>query len=368
MTTTTHKKGGVGFKRWIVLVLLIAGGVLGFGVGGVYKPISPVVVIPGEEIWPGVALIPGVLPFTNTMLATLVSDVLLLLLGFGAYRFVKSGKLVPSGMYNAFEALVEWLWNSTESAAGKWAKGIFPFVATIFFIVFISNLSKLVPGYEAIGWLKEAHTKGYAAVPFGPITVLDANQPLEAGHTTETPATDGHAAPEGDTHAAPAEGEHAATTGGCAPDVPCEVVPFLRGAATDLNFTFALAITVMLMVQVFGVRALGIGYFTKFINVGGLISKPGFGLIDFGVGLLELVSEFSKILSFSFRLFGNIFAGTLLLSILGTLTVIVLPPGLYLFEMFFGAIQAYVFAMLTLVFMSQATVSHHGGEHAEAHH
>ena len=97
-----------------------------------------------------------------------------------------------------------------------------------------------------------------------------------------------------------------------------------------------------------------------------MISGGIFGLIDFAVGFLELILEFAKILSFSFRLFGNIFAGVLLLSILGALLPIVLPPGLYLFEIFFGAIQAYVFFLLATVFMNMATVGH-GADHEEAH-
>jgi F-type H+-transporting ATPase subunit a len=124
----------------------------------------------------------------------------------------------------------------------------------------------------------------------------------------------------------------------------------------------------VLAVEYFGFRALGLGYLGKFFNFGGMINKPVFGVIDAGVGLLELVSEISKIISFAFRLFGNMFAGTLLLSILGALTVAVVPSFLYVLELFVGAIQAYVFGMLTLVFMSQAVVGHGGGhdEHAEA--
>jgi len=98
------------------------------------------------------------------------------------------------------------------------------------------------------------------------------------------------------------------------------------------------------------------------------VSGGIFGLINFAVGFLELLLEFIKIISFSFRLFGNIFAGALLLSILGALLPVVLPPGLYLFEIFFGLIQAYVFYLLATVFMSMALVSHHGEEHAEAGH
>jgi F-type H+-transporting ATPase subunit a len=117
------------------------------------------------------------------------------------------------------------------------------------------------------------------------------------------------------------------------------------------------------MTQFFGFSALGPGYLQKFFNTKTMFSVPMFGVIDFAVGLLELVSEFAKILSFGFRLFGNIFAGTLLLSILGALTAVVVPSALYGLETFVGAIQAYVFSMLALVFMSQATISHGGEDH-----
>jgi F-type H+-transporting ATPase subunit a len=93
-----------------------------------------------------------------------------------------------------------------------------------------------------------------------------------------------------------------------------------------------------------------------------LVSGGIFGLINFVVGILEIVLEFAKILSFTFRLFGNIFAGVLLLSILGALLPVILPPGLYIFEVFFGAIQAYVFFLLATVFISGATAGHHGDE------
>ena len=100
------------------------------------------------------------------------------------------------------------------------------------------------------------------------------------------------------------------------------------------------------------------GHVGKFLNFSALVNKPGMGLMDFAVGILELISEFAKILSFTFRLFGNIFAGQLLLFIMGSLVSFIIPTGLYLFEMFVGLIQAYVFSMLTLVFMSQATEAH----------
>jgi len=121
------------------------------------------------------------------------------------------------------------------------------------------------------------------------------------------------------------------------------------------------------MTQVYGVMALGPSYFGKFFQFGRLVNGGVFGVIDFGVGFLELILEFFKNLSFSFRLFGNVFGGAALLAIIGTLLPVVLPPGLYLFEMFFGIIQAYVFYLLATMFISMAMVSHHSDESAEAH-
>ncbi len=136
--------------------------------------------------------------------------------------------------------------------------------------------------------------------------------------------------------------------------------------STDLNFTVALALLSVFWTQVLGVRALGAGYFTKFWNTKTLFNRPMFGAIDFAVGLLELVSEFSKILSFSFRLFGNIFAGSVLLFVIGSLVPVFAQSLFLMLEFFVGLIQALVFGMLTMVFMSQATQSHDEA-HAEAH-
>jgi F-type H+-transporting ATPase subunit a len=141
------------------------------------------------------------------------------------------------------------------------------------------------------------------------------------------------------------------------------LIPFVRVLSTDLNFTVALALIAVIMVQVMGVRAHGFKYFKKFINVGGISKQPIFGIIDFGVGLLELVSEISKILSFSFRLFGNIFAGSVLLFVIGTLVPVFAQSLFLMLEFFVGLIQAVVFGMLTMVYMSQATAGH--GEHSE---
>lgn len=339
-----------GFKRWIVLALVAAGAYAAFFGPSVLKPISPVVVLPGEPT----GLHIGNFQITNTTLATLLADVVLLLAAFSAWRFSKSGNLVPAGFYNAFEALVEFLWNTVEQTVGaKWAKSMFKWLATIFLLIFVANMVKMVPGFESIGYLKEAHGHGYAPVALfhiGDTTIwtIDKGQPVEAAH-------DAH----GEEAAAAAHGEDAA------PCHACEVVPFLRGTATDLNFTLALAFLTVLITQIYGVMALGPSYFEKFFQIRQLISGGIFGAINFAVGLLEIILELAKILSFAFRLFGNIFAGALLLSIVGALTAVVVPAGLYLFEVFFGIIQAYVWFLLATVFFAGATVSHHGDDHGE---
>jgi len=119
---------------------------------------------------------------------------------------------------------------------------------------------------------------------------------------------------------------------------------------------------------VVGIRAQGIKYFTKFWNVKTFFNKPIFGVIDWGVGILELVSEFSKVLSFAFRLFGNIFAGSVLLFVMGSLlgAIAIFPSAFYLLEFLVGAIQAIVFGLLTMTFMAQATQGHGGQEEAHA--
>lgn len=184
--TETKKRRPV--KRWIILALVAAGIYAAFIGPSILKPISPVVVLPGEPT--GLNLFG--LPITNTMLATLLADIILIILGFKAWRFAKSGKLVPSGATNVFEAIIEFLWNSVEAAAGaKWGKRIIPLVATIFLLIFTANMVKLVPGFESIGGLhKSPHGEGYAPVALfsiGGTTIytIDKAQPVQLEHHAE---------------------------------------------------------------------------------------------------------------------------------------------------------------------------------------
>ena len=133
------------------------------------------------------------------------------------------------------------------------------------------------------------------------------------------------------------------------------LVPFIRSASADLNVTLAIAIVSVMAIQIFGIAALGLlKYGKKFINFK--------GPIEFFVGILELVSEAAKMVSFSFRLFGNIFAGEVLLTVILFLAPFIIPLPFLFLEIFVGFIQALVFSMLTLVFLQMATVSH------DAHH
>ena len=131
-----------------------------------------------------------------------------------------------------------------------------------------------------------------------------------------------------------------------------EFTPLLRGATADLNTTLALAIVAVLAIQYFGFKSVGHHYSSRFLN----FSSP----IYFVLGILEIVSEISKVISFAFRLFGKIFAGEVLLAVMAFLMPFVVPLPFLMLELFVGFIQALVFSMLTAVFLGVA-VSH--GEH-----
>jgi F-type H+-transporting ATPase subunit a len=324
-----------GKARWVVLAAIIFGLFLFtgfFGVGLGIKPIMPHVFLPGENLTEHPMFGIEGLYLTNTLVGLLLADLIVFLLAFGVFRGVQSGKLTLTGFGGAVEALLEALLGITEGTAGKWTKQIFPWFATITLLVLAANWSGLIPGVETIGLVHHYEGHGNELIKVGPFQTIWDNS---------------HAGEE-------AHGDYA-------------IVPFLRPVSTDLNFTFALAIVAVVMIQVLGFRSQGVGYLKKFFNFGTLFSKPIFGFIDMGVGLLELVSEFSKILSFAFRLFGNMFAGAVLLFVIGSLVPVFAQSLFYLLELFVGLIQAIVFGMLTMVFMSQATQGH-GDEHHEGAH
>lgn len=315
------------WRRWVVLVLMF----VGFALGGIFVPVQPEIAVAPERLIeePIIENFLGFGPLylVNTIPTLVVTIILIGVIAYFTNRSLKRSAqtdLVPRGIGNLMEAFFELLYNLTEGSAGsKWARAIFPWFATIMFYVLFANLLKLIPGFESIGILH---------------------------HVAE-----GHPAPGG--ILMPGEIENGYI-----------LAPFFRGISVDLNFTAALALIAVVMIQVIGFRAQGFGYISKFFNTRRMFKVPFFGAMDFLVGLLELISELSKILSFAFRLFGNMFAGIVLVAIVAGLLgkFSILPAMIMMFELFVGVIQAFVFGMLTMVFMAQATQGH-GEEHAEAH-
>lgn len=132
-----------------------------------------------------------------------------------------------------------------------------------------------------------------------------------------------------------------------------EFFPLLRAPAADLNFTLALAAISFFVIEITGIVTLGfIRHMSRYVNVHG-------GAVGFAVGLIELMSNFGRLISFSFRLFGNIFAGEVMILVAGYFLPYVLPAPLMAFEMFIGLVQALVFAMLTLFFIKLAIMDPH---------
>ncbi|MEW6030014.1 MAG: F0F1 ATP synthase subunit A [Chloroflexota bacterium] len=322
------------WRRWVVLVLMIAGFIL----GGIFVPVQPEITVAAERIIeePLVEDLFGLGPFylVNTLPTLAVTVVLLVLLAYFTNRSLKKSRqtdLVPRGVGNIMEAFSEMLYNLTEGSAGpKYARIIFPWFATIMIYVLFANLLKLIPGFESIGVLHHAHGEGHAIEELGGGWANILPEKLEEGGYI--------------------------------------LAPFFRGVSVDLNFTVSLALIAVVMIQIVGIRAQGFGYFSKFFNTRRMFKVPFFGAMDFLVGLLELISELSKILSFAFRLFGNMFAGVVLVAVVASLLgrISILPSMIMMFELFVGIIQAFVFGMLTMVFMAQATQGH-GEEHAEEH-
>jgi F-type H+-transporting ATPase subunit a len=126
-------------------------------------------------------------------------------------------------------------------------------------------------------------------------------------------------------------------------------IPFLRAGTADLNMTVAIAMISVIAAQVFGVMYVGVKkHLRKYFN-----PNPTFTF----VGIIEFISEFTKIISFSFRLFGNVFAGEVLLLVISSLAPFLAPLPFYFLEIFVGVIQAFVFALLSLVFFTIASTA-----------
>jgi F-type H+-transporting ATPase subunit a len=250
----------------------------------------------------------GSFAITNTMVTAWISILLIILLSFLAFRRMK---LVPRGLQGVMEFAFGFILDFCVEVVGeKNGRRFFPVVATIFIFVAFNAWLSLLPIFGNAFYLPEGSTK----------------------------------------------------------------IPLLRGANTDLNVTLALAIFSFITVEYYGIKDLGaVKYLKKFVRIDQLKKGLGqvfsgkvksglgsvfFGFIDVVVGALETLSEFIRLISFSFRLFGNMMAGEILLMILAFLVPLTLAVPFYGLEMFIGFIQAFVFGSLTLIFINLAVTSH----------
>ncbi|OQA45020.1 MAG: ATP synthase subunit a [Chloroflexi bacterium ADurb.Bin325] len=298
----------------------------------VLKVPSPVVSLAAEPIFHI-----GGFTVTNAVFTAWLVMILLVVIAIAATRRiprnlaeVSNQDLAPTGLQNFMEMVIEYVYNLAKGIGGNWTARFFPIVMTIFLFVLFSNWLGLLPGFGSIGILERPHDP--AMVGFE----------AQGAILTSAKAT------------GPAEGGHGAGY---------IVVPFFRAPSTDLNFTLALGLASIALVQYFGVKALGPGYFKKFFDLSGFKQGAFMGGIGIFVGILELISEFARILSFGFRLFGNIFAGEVLLSVMAFLIPYIASLPFYGLEVFVGFIQAAVFMMLALVFFATATVGHGTEQH-----
>mgnify|MGYP005842357681 CR=1 FL=1 len=266
---------------------------------------------------------------TNALSTAIIVDILLVVLAWLATRNMQ---MVPRGLQNVLEIILEALYNLLKNISPKFINRAWPLVATLFLFVLTSNWLGLLPGSSSIGpcKVKEHAAARLAVVQEGPgagaIALIPAAAEKHNPYTT---------CPEGTT-----------------------LVPWLRPPSTDLNFTFAIGLLSFVFFQYWGFRALGIGYLSKFFNLKGIMSF---------VGIIEFISELIKPVALALRLFGNIFAGEVLIAVLTFLVPLVLPMPIYGFELFVGFIQALVFALLTMAFLSIATTSHEGEHHGDEH-
>ena len=223
-------------------------------------------------------------PVTNTLLVSWITIIILTVLSFLATWKIK---MVPSGLQNLFEVIIDAGYNMVEDLAGsKKARVFFPIVMTFFLFILFSNWLGLLPGFATITFRGE---------------------------------------------------------------------PLLRSVNSDLNMTLALALTSAFLTHAFAIRYLGIfDYLKKWFTL---------NLIFLFVGILELVGEVTKIVSLSFRLFGNIFAGEVVLATVSSIFAFLIPLPFYFLEIIVGFVQAAVFMMLTLVFMVLLSEKHGAESH-----
>ena len=286
----------------------------------------------------------GPIPVTNSMLTMFIVMALILIVGsLLAHR----AKNVPSRAQGAFELIVEFLLGLVEGTAGKRAgRRIFPLIAAIFIFIIFANYSGLLPGVGTIGYWHEE-----SAIETSQVQSEGVTQTGTGDDAAKDETTSGTEAINVDTDAETTAEEHERV-----------LVPFFRSPNADLNMTLAMALLTFTVVQVAGISAHGVRGRLKHM------ADPPF------LFPIEVVSELSRIVSLTARLFGNIFAGEVLLAVMfamaAAIRVAIIPlavPVVFLgLELLFGAIQALVFALLTLIYVTLATAGGHDDHETDA--
>lgn len=365
-------------KRYILLLVFL--GLIVFGtVIAFTRPVLPVIQLPGE-CYPGTRGLPLFGCLTNTFVTTVVAWVIVLAIALSLRARSRTADEVPTGFYNFFEMIIESGLNFSTNLAGyKKAKQFFPLFLTLILYILVANWIELIPGVDSIGfyeWVPHLRAEETAAEAETLAAIagieLSEEKLLEIELEADVLSNELN---EGDLRVGPflIKAPDNAIPGDVDPEDPragrdpenadWAIVAFFRAPATDLNFTLALALVTMVYVQTVGFRYLGIGYLKKFFpwNVSfDVMATNPIKAIDWAVGILELVGEISRIISFSFRLLGNIFAGQILLFVIAFL-VPAISVVFFGLEFFVGLIQAVVFGLLALMFMAGAS-EHHGDD------
>lgn len=302
------------------------------------------------------------LPVTNSLLTTWVVMAVLVLLAFLGTRNLKK---IPSTGQLIAELIVGGLYDFYTSILGSHTKKVFPLIATIFLFVLTANWFGLIPGVGTIGFWEpsehEAVVAGTQVESQEAVVPVDTHEVVPVStheEEVEAASAESFSEPKEETRLSFPLGDWQYWLTGKGSPENYKLLPLFRGPTADINTTLALALITMVFVQIFGFMNVGISYLGKFIN----LKNPIFTF----VGILEFVSEISRVISFTFRLFGNIFAGEVLLSVMAFLFAFGLPIPFLGLEIFVGVIQALVFSMLAAVFLNLAVQSH-GDDHSKSH-
>lgn len=289
----------------------------------------------------------GPVPVTNSMLTMFIIMALLLI---GGAAIGRNAQVVPGRWQSLFEAAAGFILELVEGTGGKtFGRRIFPLIGAIFCFIAVANYSGVLPGVGTIGFYRDeaveasSHEGDEAALEGGEGEAVVVDESTEHTETDVVASSDEPAAAE----------EHHGPT----------LVPIFRAPNADLNMTLALALVTFTTIQVYGIRAHGVGGRIKHM------ADPPF------LFPIEVVSEFGRIISLSARLFGNVFAGEVLLGVMYALAnavkIAIIPlfvPVIFIFlELLFGTIQALVFALLTAIYVTMAGGDSGHGDEAHGH-